>query len=470
MKRIIILVIVLLMWTGCSNTELFEEGIDSNDSTAEKNTGKIDMDFFEKNRDIPPLGSSDDLEPDLILSDIKEDINITNVAKSLDITEYDVVIDAKDMKKAEEMLPGQGSEYPVIEEYDTSVPEGVEINLIYDRYNTAFNYILLLGDDINIRKNPSVNSSIVGKGHSLEKMNVVAKVKGQYLDSFGSDQWYEVIWNDINEVKRGYIFASLVDIRRFQLEKMVGAATLLKNEIDNNIMAYIANYKDKNGQAPKHKNNDVDEFGIKRYQSAPAYLEPSLDSNFRYIQDGVLVSVIDETDSFYKIKTLNFKGEYYVEKKYVCPRKSIDVLQQCVVVDRHNQNEAVFRNFNGKWQLISYVYATTGADEQYKQQTELGFFMAVQKREKVEYVDGETQKVTGYAPYTIRFNGGAYIQGVPVNYIEKDGKLTDPGFVEYLFTLGTFPRSHGSVRNYTSHAKFLYEWLEIGKSAVIVIE
>jgi len=42
--------------------------------------------------------------------------------------------------------------------------------------------------------------------------------------------------------------------------------------------------------------------------------------------------------------------------------------------------------------------------------------------------------------------------------------------VEYSSTIGTTPRSHKCVRNYTSHAKYLWDWSEIGKTAVIVIE
>jgi lipoprotein-anchoring transpeptidase ErfK/SrfK len=182
------------------------------------------------------------------------------------------------------------------------------------------------------------------------------------------------------------------------------------------------------------------------------------------------VSVIAETKTFYKIRTLSFSGEYFVPKKYVSFRASIDKLTKVIVVVRKNQNEGVFEYIDDKWNLISYIYATTGDNSKYKEPTNLGYYMAIQKVDRFLYLDDVTKKIQGYAPYGIRFNGGAYIHGVPVDLVVKNGIQVYPPTQEYLFTIGTVPRSHKCVRNYTSHAKFLYDWTEIGSTAVIVIE
>lgn len=70
-----------------------------------------------------------------------------------------------------------------------------------------------------------------------------------------------------------------------------------------------------------------------------------------------------------------------------------------------------------------------------------------------------------------RFNGGAYVHGVPVNYLysEKGERITPPK-IEYSKSIGTVPLSHKCVRNYTSHAKFLYDWYREDETIIIVIE
>ena len=46
----------------------------------------------------------------------------------------------------------------------------------------------------------------------------------------------------------------------------------------------------------------------------------------------------------------------------------------------------------------------------------------------------------------------------------------DPGHIEYSGSLGTIPLSHKCVRNITSHAKFLHDWVVIGEASVVVID
>ena len=50
------------------------------------------------------------------------------------------------------------------------------------------------------------------------------------------------------------------------------------------------------------------------------------------------------------------------------------------------------------------------------------------------------------------------------------GKRSDPKPAEALRTLGTTPQSHMCVRNFTSYAKFIYDWYVKGACAVIVLE
>lgn len=465
-KLLIIVVCVMVLLSACNSMDILKEGLNT-ETKSESEKGSINLGYFKS--ESGSLCKEDDRESDINAEKISEDINITEQAEEKDITEYDVMIDGIDR----DLLPGcstGGDSYALLQEYKTSIPGEVVVNLIYDMYNVAFDYVLAMGDNINIRSAPSTTSQVIGMAHSLEKLNVIAKVKGQYLDSYGNDVWYQVAWIDIDTVKQGYIFGSLADVRTLDFSAMLKAVKQLKGATENNVIAYISNYKNRNGEAPLCNGKEKDEYGINRYQSAPAYYEASNDSKFRYIPDGMIVCLLDETENYFRLKVPAYNDVFYVPKQYVSISNTLTDLNQVVVIDRTNQNEAVFQYFDGKWQVVSYTYATTGGDENYRYPTAKGYFLVMEKKEKLEYIDEDSGTVLGYAPYAVRFSGSSYLHGIPVEYMRTDSGTTDPGLREYIFTLGTFPRSNGSVRNYTSHAQFLYEWLVNGESAVIVID
>jgi len=471
MKKIIaILVVLLLFISGCKSKEVFR--VDNTLIETEQET--VPQQDTQNSEDNVYVGGS--IEEDINAVDIKKDEKLTREAEGKHKTEEDVLVPQEEIEEEkyseeDDKSPKLSEEkYEVLQTFNTQLPKSIDSYIQYDKYTTSYNYLLVLYSNINIREKPTTESDVVKKAFIFEKINLAEKVKGQYLEKYKSDIWYKVFWKEDEEIKYGYIFGVLGEPRKFQFEKMVESIERLKNEVENNKTAYITNYKNWHGTAPLYKGKTEDNYGIQRYQSAPAYIEPSTDSEFRYIQDGVLVSILDKNEKFYKIRTLNFEGEYWVPKNFISFANSIEELRKVIVVDRKNQNEGVFEYKDGKWNLISYVFATTGEKSKYKQPTDLGYFMAIQRRPKFLYLDDITREISGYAPYAIRFNGGAYIHGVPVEFEIVDGEKVDPGMQEYLYTIGTVPRSHKCVRNYTSHAKFLYDWIEIGKSAVIVIE
>jgi hypothetical protein len=466
-KILLMLTVFVVIFSGCNSMEIIKDGLESK-TKSESGKGSINLDYFKS--ETGSLCKHDDTENDINAEKVSEDINITERAEEHDITEYDVIIDGMDRSLLPQSSAG-GDSYELLEEYKTGIPWEIDINLIYDIYNVAFDYVLVMGDNVNIRSAPSTSSQITGTAHSLEKLNVVAKVKGQYLESYGDDIWYQVAWNDIDTIKQGYIFGSLADVRTFDFSAMLNAVKHLRESTENHVIAYISNYKNRNGEPPLYNGAEKDKFGTNRYQSAPAYYEAFDNSKFRYIPDGMLVCLLDETDSYFYLSVPSYNNEkYYVPKQYISIFNTITELKQVVVIDRTNQNQAVFQYFDDKWQIVSYTYATTGGDENYRYPTNKGCFLVMDKREKLEYIDDASGDVLGYAPYAVRFSGSSYLHGIPVEYEITDNGLTDPGLREYIFTLGTFPRTNGSVRNYTSHAQFLYEWLVNGESAVIVID
>ena len=192
--------------------------------------------------------------------------------------------------------------------------------------------------------------------------------------------------------------------------------------------------------------------------------------DFIYIEDGTLSGIFIQAVIIWGGSS-RYRKNYYVPGKFIPKDRQIRELNRVIVIDRNNQNQGVFEKIDNNWTLISYTLATTGATGRYAQPTSLGYYYAIEKRNQFYYYEDGTTRIQGYAPYAIRFNGGAYVHGVPVNYLysEKGERITPPK-IEYSKSIGTVPLSHKCVRNYTSHAKFLYDWYREDETIIIVIE
>ena len=354
------------------------------------------------------------------------------------------------------------------------------------------------------------------------------------------------------------------ETRKFEFEEMVKSIEPARKAFESGTVAYIDNYKNRNGEAPYRNGKSADDFGGLRSASAPGYFDSSGSGDFRYIADGTLVAVVSENENFAEVKIVGEDGEqsYFVPQHYVSTDDPLTALDKIIVVDRANQNIAAFErvpeldiepvssaNITGfykesaesvdslggdldktdaaqsetsgdvqknslsenggssdnkidisqmvnvdvmecaadglnegampaafpggraEWKIVSYSLATTGQSGKYHQPTPLGYYYAIEKKPRFYYLKDGTNDIEGYAPYAIRFTAGAYVHGVAVPYeYTDDGVRVDPGIREFSNSIGTVPLSHKCVRNYTSHAKFLYDWYEHGKTIVIVIE
>ena len=419
---------------------------------------------------------------DLEKYDVEENINAEDISKDDKLSQVEAGETPLEQEPAEETSAPAGPEveeieialsasgYPLVAKYNTNLPEGMFLNLKYDKHLPAYDYVLLHRSAGNIRQEPTTQSKILRTASYFEKLNIIESVKGQYISSYGSDVWYKVFWYKDGKIQFGYMLSSLGQRRTFQFDKMKSSMDLLKGAVDSSKMGYVSNYKNRAGRAPLYKGMTSDKLGNLRDQSAPAYYDLNKKSEFIYLGDGTLFSILDEQGSYYKVKSVDYAKALWVPKKYVYTKNAPSVLSQVIVVDRKNQNEAVFEWTDLGWQMISYSFATTGAQAKYKFETPLGYFMAIERKPKFLYLDDITKEISGYAPYAIRFTGGAYVHGVPVDYIKSGSQLIDPGHKESLYTLGTVPRSHKCVRNFTSHAQFLYNWVKIGQASIIVIE
>ncbi|MCI8630958.1 MAG: L,D-transpeptidase [Firmicutes bacterium] len=347
-------------------------------------------------------------------------------------------------------------------------------------------------------------------------------------------------------VEAPYEYEANGETRRFKFEEMVRAIEPAREAFESGMVAYVDNYKNRNGNAPYRNGKSTDDFGGTRSASAPGYFNSDGSGDFRYIADGTLVIVENENEKFSEVKIVGETdgSSYFVPQHYVSTDDPLTALEKIIVVDRAEQNIAAFEKvpelviepvssadilgiykastetvdslgnedddvdnkdeaaeaeiadmvnvdvmecaadgltegampvaFPGgraEWKIVSYSLATTGKSGKYHQPTPLGYYYAVEKKPKFYYLKDGTNDIEGYAPYAIRFTAGAYVHGVATAYkYTADGVRVDPGIHEFSKSIGTVPLSHKCVRNYTSHAKFLYDWYEHGKTIVIVIE
>ena len=398
---------------------------------------------------------------------IKDDLRITETAQE----DGERRISALDRDRSLQMVKKVGSKKmnAVLHEYSTILPEGINDAVQYTRYSLPFDYFLVTADNgVKVRENPVQDSATVASVGNLDKLSLLQRVESDEYQ--GSNIWYRVGFWDGAKTSEGYLHSTEGTPRNFRFDRMRDAVNDLKQQVVKGPLHFISNYKNQNGPPPQKGDAAVDEHGYRVYHSAPAYFQADTGGDFRYIPDGMLVRILGETGDLYHVDVPSFDGDFYVPKKYIDADATLSRLNHVVVVDRTHQNQAAFEVAGDTLNLISYTLATTGFPGEYSFETTLGSYKAIEKKDRFEYLKSDSPDVAGYAPFAVRFTGGAYIHGVPVAYEEQDGERVDPGHIEYLHTIGTFPRSNMCVRNYTSHAEFLYNWMDYQNGAVIVIE
>jgi len=411
---------------------------------------------------------TDNVEPRINDVSIAEDDELTQ--RALDNANFDYIISTKD-KPNDLNINMNLANLAVNRIFNLEGNKNYDVDLMYKKYLMPKDFILITKDKVNIYNKPYADANVMGEAYIYEKLKVINEVIGEYTKDGSTNKWYSVVWSDKEgNPYYGFLPSNAGELRSFRFDKMVDLITGFEKELNSNKYGYVSNYKDVNGAPPLINNKGIDKYGAQAYQSAPLYYDLNNKSEFRYVPDGMMVFIIGETKGYYKVKIMDYEGKYWVPKKYVSLDNNLDTLSKVVVIDALNQNQGVFEKRDAKWILVSYGLATTGVEGKASFVTPVGKFKVLEKRDKFYYLDPNGDDVAGYAPYGIRFAQGAYIHGVPVDYIKEDGKNVDPGMKEFLFTIGTFPRSHKCVRNYTSHAKFLYDWLDVNDSAVIVFK
>lgn len=262
-------------------------------------------------------------------------------------------------------------------------------------------------------------------------------------------------------------------VRSFKWETMRKCLAFIENmQHDTVRWAVLCNYKNRNQEAPlvhKYVRNEYgrvsDTLGVERYQSVPLYRPSDMEVPERYGRDGSLVYLQGEDGDFFHVIPVTIGGDWFVPRRYVKRLSPDTEFHHVIFVDRKDQNIATMERMGeGKWAVRSMNPATTGVHRPpYAQETPLGMFLLQEKKARMVFLKDGGSATGGYAPYASRFTNGAYVHGVPVN-------VPQTAMIEYSWSLGTVPRSHMCVRNATSHAKFIFDYMPAEATLVVIIE
>lgn len=260
--------------------------------------------------------------------------------------------------------------------------------------------------------------------------------------------------------------------RHFQWDKIKERLALLENiQREPTSWGILQNYKNKNKEAPlvrTYKRNSytriADSLGVERYQSVPMYAPSDSTVPVMYGRDGWLVKYLGDEGTFKRVDAFERHGEWLIPQRYIKHIHDSVVFNKAVFVDVTNQNITTLEKAGDKWMIRSMNPATTGVHRPpYAQETPVGMFVFQEKKAKMIFLKDGSTETGGFAPWASRFSNGGYIHGVPTN-------APATGIIEYSGTLGTIPRSHMCVRNASSHAKFIYDWIKPEEGILFVLD
>ena len=341
----------------------------------------------------------------------------------------------------------------VIATYDNDLPE--EIKNIYNPKHTGegvsyIDYVFITSRTSNVREKPDTNSQVIAKYNYNSKLKLLQKVK------YEGNIWYLIEEANGN---KGYIAASQTEKRNFRfqmaLDKIHNLEWFINKSIDEG-----ATLMSVNTYAPNPSNinpkRQKDKYGTSLDQNLMGISEKG---EKIIIPDRSVVKIIKDKGDKALVKALSIPEELEISKANLSTSPSIKKgFRKVIAIDIENQNFMVFEKSrqSNKWELISYVYTKTGIDSQLGYETPKGYFSVPVVKYVMPYTD-ETGQKAGSAKFAVRFCGGGYLHGTPINVQEETNKEFFLKQKEY--TLGTTTGTRKCVRTSEGHAKFLFDWL-----------
>lgn len=343
----------------------------------------------------------------------------------------------------------ENNEVELIANYDNKIPSNLKINIKYDGYPEVLDYVFITTRSANLRNTPeTIENNIIKKYSYDTKLKLLKKIK------YNGNFWYYVEDGNGNT---GYIAASVTTKRsfRFQMafDKVNKLEKFINNSIDNSYKmastnTYVAN--------PNHENLSWyrDKYGTGIDQNL---IGTSQKGEKIIIPDRSVVKILADKGDKVLVKTLSIPEELEIPKNKITNSPNIKKdFKKVIAIDLKNQNFILFEKVDDEWEIISYVYSKTGIDSKLGFETPKGYFFVPTAKYVMAYND-ETGQKQGYAKFAIRFTGGGYIHGTPINEQEE---INREFFMRQKeFTLGTTTGTRKCVRTTERHAKFLFDWV-----------
>ncbi|WP_249168783.1 SH3 domain-containing protein [Fusobacterium sp. DD17] len=342
------------------------------------------------------------------------------------------------------------NDWSTIAVYDNKIPDNIIINEKYaGGHPKVLDYVFVRSRVANLRDLPSTKGKIVSKYYYNTKLIALEKIYD-----------YGNIWYHVRDAKgtEGYISGNLVRKRIFRFQKALDKIDELQNFIKTqealgreiaSTNSYVPNPNNQNFKRQK------DKYGTSLDQSI---IGKAVDTNEEiYIPDRSILAIIEKGKTTSKVKVASIKEELIISNSSISTNPKVkDNFTKVVAIDVANQNMIVFEKNNGRWEVISYVYSKTGIESQLGFETPKGFYIAPMAKYVMPY-NGEGGDKQGYARYAIRFSGGGYLHGTPINYDEEINK--EFFMKQKETTLGTFTGTRKCIRTTEEHAKFLFDWM-----------
>lgn len=339
-----------------------------------------------------------------------------------------------------------------VKTYDNKIPENIKVDLKYNGEDLPelLDYIFVKTKVGNVRKSATGSSQVIYQLPFNHKLEVMEKIN----QTGTSEQfWYKV--KTPNGI--GYISSIYCEERVFRFDKMMSRINDVEKFIAEN-NASGTELASTNSYVPNPYNKDMlrkkDKYGTSLDQNIIAEYNDEL----IYIPDRSILSVISEGKKEAKVKVEGIpEFPLTIEKKYISRRPKVaDGFNKAIVADIENQNLAAFEKVNNEWILVSYIYGKTGIESLLGFETPRGSFIVPVLKYEMGY-RGTYGEDLGIARYAIRFSGGGYLHGTPVDYAEEPNK--EFFLLQKETGLGTFKGTRKCIRNTESHAKFLFEWI-----------
>lgn len=344
------------------------------------------------------------------------------------------------------------------EKYENVIPMSVHVNIMNNEAEPEYlNYVFIKSVDAPIRQDSSIYSKEIVRFPFNTKLKVLEKVESS------GNEWYKVELKDKNGNRvEGYISAMLVTLRRFKFEEMNTRVHKLSQFLQSeaakgkelvSINTYVPNPSNQNMSRVK------DKYGVSADQNARA----SYNGETIFIPDRSLVSIESTKGNDVYVNALSIAEKpLKVSKNAITRYPAVNAnFRKAIVIDLENENQGIFqKNSEGQWELISYTLNKTGMESTLGFETPRGYFIVPVLKYEMGYRD-EYNNAAGMAKYAIRFSGGGYIHGTPINFEENINR--DFFLREKDGTLGTVEGTRKCIRNMESHIKFLFDWVTNGK-------